>query len=207
MKSLLVALVLLPFASAFAADSPQRSNPFGGLLAAPEQLMKAREALGLSAEQQQRLRGIHEAHYPAFQKKGAAVGEAQRALRAALEQQPTDEKVCTMRFAELLEAERAAKEIEFHALLSARMILSPEQMEKLRASASRPAGPESPASREGAIKAKMERLQQRVQALERAGTPPREHERAFRELERAVREKNVEQAEGLIDALLGALRE
>jgi Spy/CpxP family protein refolding chaperone len=206
MKHLLVFL-LLPLSLATAADAPRKSDPFAGLLAAPDQLVKAREPLGLTDDQQKRLRELYTENEPAHRAKSAAIGEAQRALRAALEKQPVDEEDSMIRFAALLDAERAVKELEFRVLVAARAVLTAEQVAKMRALPSRAPAPASSSSREDALKAKLERLQQIIKARESAGKPPREHEQAIRELERAVREMDVEKAEPLVNNLLRALGE
>ena len=194
----LALLLFLPLHLATAADAPRPANALSGLLAAPNDLIKAREPLGLSGEQVAELREIHETRFPQYREKSEAVGVAQRALRDALAAQPIDEKAVGARFEALLRAEAAVKEIEFRALLAARVVLTPEQFEKMRAHAP---GPQI------AVKEKFERLKALVGERERAGRPPREHEQAFRELENAVREKDAARAEQIVDALLRALSE
>lgn len=194
----LALLLLLPLHLATAAEAPRPANPLSGLLAAPNDLIKAREPLGLSDEQVAKLREIHEARFPQYREKAEAVGEAQRALRDVLATQPIDEKEAGTRFEALMRAEAAVKEIEFRALLAARVVLTPEQVEKMRAHAP---GPQI------AVKEKFERLKALVGERERAGRPPREHEQAFRELEKAMRDKDAARAEQIVDALLRALSE
>jgi len=206
-RLLLLLLVPVAFAIALAADKPPKSDPFAGLLAAPDQLMKGREQLGLDAAQQKRLREIHDANFPAYREKTAAVPEAQSALRAVLEKQPLDEKEATARFDALLAAERAVKEIEFRTLVAARAVLTPEQFGKMGMLQRGTSSSKSTDSRESEIKEKLERLQAIIKERERAGKPPREHEKALRELERAVREKDIEKAEPLVNELLRALGE
>jgi len=193
----LALLLLLPLHLALAADTPRPANPLSGLLAAPNDLIKAREPLGLSDEQVAKLREIHDAHFPQYREKAEAVGEAQRALRDVLASQPIDEKAAGTRFEALMRAEAAVKEMEFRALLAARTVLTPEQYEKMRAYG----------QGQTAAKEKFERLKALVGERERAGRPPREHEQAFRELEKAMREKDAARAEQIVDALLRALSE
>lgn len=206
MKRLLL-LLLLPFTLASAADPPRKIDPFAGLLAAPDQLVKARDQLGLGDDQQKRLREIHETNYSDYRKKTAEVADAQRALSAALEKQPVNEADAHTCFAALLAAERAVKELEFRVLVAARAVLTVEQATKMRSLQSGGASSVSAPSREDAVKVKLERLQQLIKERERAGQPPREREETIRELERVVREKNVEKAEPLVDELLRALGE
>lgn len=193
----LALLLLLPLHLATAADAPRPANPLAGLLAAPNDLIKAREPLGLSDEQVAKLREIHDAHFPQYREKSEAVGEAQRALRDVLVAQPIDEKVAGTRFEALMQAESAVKAIEFRALLAARTVLTSEQFEKVRAHG----------HGQTVVKEKFERLKALVGERERAGRPPREHEQAFRELEKAMREKDAARAEQIVDALLRALSE
>lgn len=205
MKHLFLLLLLLP-QLVFAADPPRKPDPFAGLLVAPDQLVKARAALDLTDEQVTKLRAVYETNISAYRTKATAVGGAQSALREVLLQQPPNAKVARECFAALLDAERAVKEIEFATLLDTRTVLTAEQFTRMRTLAGG-ASSSSTVSREEAVKQKLERLKQIIQERERAGRSPREHEKAIRELEQAVRDKDIPKVDQLIDALLRALGE
>lgn len=67
------------------------------------------------------------------------------------------------------------------------------------------AAQDSKSSREAAVREKIERLKGIVRRRQAEGNPPREQEKTIRDLESAVRERDVDRAEQLADVLLVAL--
>lgn len=154
--SLIVLSFLLSGSAAMALDLPR--------LIQPETLTTHREALAFTPEQEAELTRVYESAKAEAAPLEEAVRTEQTSLEETLRATSLEPGAAEAKFAKLLEAENALKQLQFKTLLALRAVLTPEQIEKAVTLASRDTQANAPLM--ATIESKAQRLKAAFDSLE-----------------------------------------
>jgi hypothetical protein len=159
MKTTLTPLLALGIAI-FATAPSARAIDLAGLarasLAAPETLLTHREALGLSSDQEMKIKGIRDEAVAKAGPLEAEVKSRQNTLESTLKAEGTTFETADESLKALIEAESALKSHQLRTLLALRDTLTPEQLGKAVELTRRDASSRQPL--QGQVKEKAGRL-------------------------------------------------
>jgi len=196
------AICLLVVAST--AASAQQADPLSRHLVPPSLIMEKADEIGLSDEQRRTVqRAAEHAHQQATEKK-APLEKAMQALAAELAKDKIDADTARAILDDMLDAERAMKQLQLELLIGANNALTAQQrktLQKMRIAAH----PQRRQQLEERLKAKLQRVQEGLQAKLKAGQHPLEVPDLMQRFPGLMGQGRHHEAEQLLDRVLGIL--
>lgn len=208
---LIIGMALMACGLAQAQNPKQAPVPVEKELVPPEILMRFRETLRVTPEQEGFLKEQVEAASRGMEKLKARMDEASAALRKVLEADAIDEDLAKARLGDVLDVEREVKQLQMAMMVRINNRLEPEQRRMCRA-LRKELGPMAvpPEQRDEAqrrFSSKMEVFKRLAQDRFGHSGPPPELPGQVDRVQQLVREGNLPQAEAALDELIGRLKE
>jgi Spy/CpxP family protein refolding chaperone len=190
---IIIGLVLLATTGALHAEEPWQK--YGMIL--PEMVADHRQELGLTADQEAKIRGSLSDAFLEADKLGTAMTEQQQKFDEVMSRPNVSEEDASAALAKSLEADAAMEKLQLKALLALRDQLTPEQQAKAREL------PAIDSAETAKIKARIDEKGGRLRkAFEAVGFEPAALEARGRVIEQLGREGMFATAEWVLDQLI-----